>query len=240
MTHRAVSDNAPRLEAFHHHRHRVLARMVSLRTVRRQWQWTGRSSVSRVRGATLPLWDIALGRAGRPLDHAAGAGSQCVRRDVRIWFQVSAALLVPLQWVHRCSPQWARWRRLHQDHKNVLASSAGDGNQRRTCRLFRSCLLVEPFFRLIFSFTLYMFFLRPPLSRSSTTTSQSVGPSICSLTCCSYSLCVCFHYFPPEHGSQLLFYSLPLLYVADKDVKLPPCFSVHHCCRGFFSPLKYI
>jgi len=66
-------------------------------------------------------------------------------------------------------------------------------------------------FRHIFAFTLYMFFLRPP-SRSSTTTSQSVCPSIRSLTCCSYSLCVCFLYFPSSHGSQLLFYS-PLLYM---------------------------
>ena len=28
--------------------------------------------------------------------------------------------------------------------------------------------------------------------------------------------------------------------VHDKDVKLPPCFFVHHCCRGVFFPLKYI
>lgn len=90
-------------------------------------------------------------------------------------------------------------------------------------------------FRHIFAFTLYMFFLRPP-SRSSTTTSQSVCPSIRSLTCCSYSLCVCFLYFPSSHGSQLLF--LLSAVVHDKDVKLPPCFFVHHCCRGFFSPLN--
>ena len=123
MTHRAVNDNALRPEVSHHRRHRVRARMVSLRMVRGQWPWMGTSSASRVRGATRPLLAIALDRAGRRHDRAAGAGLRCGHPDARIWScQVSAAWLVRSQWVHRCSPPWARWRRPHQGHKRCSSS----------------------------------------------------------------------------------------------------------------------
>ena len=239
MTHRVVSDNG---QESHRLLHRVLVPTVSLRTVRRQLLWMGPSNASRVRGATLRLWDTTLGRAGRQLDHAAEAGSQGVRRDVRIWScQVSAALLVPSQWVHQCSPQWARWRRLHQDHKNVLASSTGDGNQRRTCRLFlRSCLLVEPFFM---PFPPYIcFHSLHVLPTSSVSVINNHVPISLPVYPFSNMLLV-FTVRVLSLFSEFARISIVVLLSAvvhDKDVKLPPCFFVHHCCRGVFFPLKYI
>ena len=177
MTHRVVSDNAPRLEASSHHLpHRVPAPMVFLQMAwRRQWLWTGRSNASRVPGAIRLLLGTALGQTGRRLDHVAGAGSQCVRRDVRIWlYQVSAASLVPSRWAHRCSHPWARWRLLHQGHKNALAS--GDGNKHRTCRLV-SLVCSSNHFHIagLLYFFFHIFYVLPPCA--SVINNQSVDLS---------------------------------------------------------------
>lgn len=195
-----------------------------LRTARGQWM--GTSSASRVRGATRPhLGTITLGRAGR-LDRAAGAGSQCARLDARIWScPVSVASLVPSQWEGRCSPPWVRWPRRHRGHKSVLCRQPSHMS-------LVSLMSAHPtFFLRPVHFTGPPFFfhtsLRVPPTFVSVTnppdiTSQSVGLSVYSLTCCSYSLCVCFHYFPSSHGSHLVSFFSVMLYFVDKDDKFPP------------------
>ena len=229
MTHRAVNDNALRPEVSHHRRHRVRARMVSLRMVRGQWPWTETSSASRVRGATRPLLGIALGRAGRRHDRAAGAGLRCGHPDARIWScQVSAAWLVRLQWVHRCSPPWARWRRPHQGHKRCVGVCSSS--------LFYHALfhLAGPPFCLFFTL-LYMFFLRPSLSSTAPDTLQSLGLSVRSITCLLV-LPVRVPFLPSSHGSHFVF-----LCCCTKMSSFHPVILFIVVAAFFLSfPLKYI
>jgi hypothetical protein len=233
MTHRVVSDNAPRLEASSHHLpHQVQAPMVFLLMAwRRQWLWTGRSNASRVRGATRLLLGTALGQAGRRLDHVAGAGSQCVRRVARIWlYQVSAASLVPLRWAHRCSLPWARWRLLHQGHKSALAS--GDGNKRRTCRFgFARVCSSNHFHSAGLPYFFHILYVLP--TSASVINNQSVDLSnmllvftVRVLSLFAFSARISIRFVSPRCCT------LPI-----EDVKR---FFVHHCCRDLFFSLLNI
>jgi hypothetical protein len=119
------------------------------------------------------------------------------------------------------------WRRLQETETNVA----------HVVRFARGCS--SNHFSAIYFLSLFTcFFLRPP-SRSSTTTSQSVGPSIRSLPCCSYSLCVCFHYF--SFMSTDLNCCFTLCRCCTLPIKMSSfhrVFFVHHCYRVFFPPLN--
>jgi len=104
---------------------------------------------------------------------------------------------------------------------------------------FRSCLLVEPFF-MPFPFPPYIFFhslhVLPTASiiNNHVPISRPVYPFSNMLLVFTVRMLSFIFLVRTDLNCCL---NSALLYIADKDVKLPPCFFVHHCCRGVFFPL---
>ena len=148
---------------------------------------------------------------------------------------------MPSQWVHRCSLQWARWQRLLLGNENVLASG-GNGNKRRTCR-FVSLVSAHPHhFSTPFLIAGPPYYFSSHLSCSSYVRlghqhpiSRPVYPFSNMLLV--FTVRVLSLFFYSARISILFLFFSTLLYIADKDVKLPPCFFfVHIVIATFFPP----
>ena len=108
---------------------------------------------------------------------------------------------------------------------------------------FRSCLLIptifQPPFLSLVRHIIFLHIYHVLRTSVSVINIQSVGPSIRSLTCCSCSLCVCFHYFSTPHGSQFCFcFSPRCCTLPIKMSNFHRVFFCSHCYRDFFSPLN--